>query len=1122
MKEVIPVELFPFLSCLEQIDKEAIEASQGNHGPTRANSVLVDRLKRRQKGFQDFVQALRKCGFEHTALILDPYYNYPVDTEDDETADTAGSVIGFKMIGTAIDVTIKGNLVPQNSEEQPEDCSELETYLAKKFKDHSSAESKKMRKELQKHLPQGAVFVNTAKGSIVATFRLSSEQAAKKLWEMYSEGKFQTMLQTVLVENTLKEDEKIPDKPLELNLSLVEDHFNQIQRKLAEIESKQEVEDSLLSTLTSKQEDSTGDDGSVHEMEIDIPPVYLGSNANSFILELREYQKELAAPAIEGKNTIICAPTNSGKTYVAIDIAKKHLDAGIGEAGGDTKKEPRVVFIVSTVNLVLQQKERFKNFLGDKYPVGTISGANSTEIPLKYLLKNHKVVVMTAQILVNALNSKSEKERVQLSDISLLLFDECHHADKEHSYNRIMERYLALKKQAGKQHRLPQVVGFTASLGTGKAQSVEKAEKHILLVSANLDAAVISTVKKNEEELKKYANVPKREIFHAPNTSQDPFVKIVSQVMDKIEALIKRVRGESYKVGPTDKAGQQYRQWVEQLYKGSIEEGDRFLVTYAEQLREYHVALTINASTTMKNAKKRLQRYFVSLNEKKFLPIDKKLKNIFEHAMEILEKIVEEQGEPVNPLLMHLKELLLKNYKDVKPQQEEDSNSETSKNDGANEASQKENGTEEKNLENKEDAMTVNREKSSGNESGNKSNGESTDDATNGQVMVEEDVTCDGDANETAGDTDEVEKGKAEVNGEHKKEPDRGEENASLTADNAQEDKPSDNRNEGKKEWKGPKGILFTRTRESTEALLDWIKETKELNAVLRPEKLVGSGDGNIGMTQNDQERVINRFHTGEKNLLLATSVAEEGLDIRDCNYVIRYDMMGNEISTVQSRGRVRADEGKYSVLVGQASGALKREHTSWFRESLMIEALSNVQSMDPRSFTQQVKAIQQKNFQERYYKKHLTATRKSVHLPGDVTFHCRKCNVEACQAHDIRTIKESHFVVINSDFRDFKVHTKKLSNPRTIDDIVFNKKIFCKQCHEDWGVTALINGVEWMCIKIRSFVLEFPGPNPQRRTFKKWKDLPFGIKEASSDELLQQATDGAQDDFDFDLNLDV
>lgn len=125
--------------------------------------------------------------------------------------------------------------------------------------------------------------------------------------------------------------------------------------------------------------------------------------------------------------------------------------------GNTSRKEPRVVFIVSTLNLVLQQKERFEAHLGDKYPVGEISGANATEIPLKYLLQNHKIVVMTAQILVNALNSKNKEERVDLNDITLLLFDECHHADKEHSYNRIMEKYLALKSQPGTQHSLPQV-----------------------------------------------------------------------------------------------------------------------------------------------------------------------------------------------------------------------------------------------------------------------------------------------------------------------------------------------------------------------------------------------------------------------------------------------------------------------------------------------------------------------------------------------------------------------------------------------------------------------------------------------------------------------------------------
>ena len=78
--------------------------------------------------------------------------------------------------------------------------------------------------------------------------------------------------------------------------------------------------------------------------------VYLGNNADSFgvcELELREYQKELAAPALEGKNTIICAPTNSGKTYVAIEIAKKHLESFSVDADG---KSPSFVIKPASSN----------------------------------------------------------------------------------------------------------------------------------------------------------------------------------------------------------------------------------------------------------------------------------------------------------------------------------------------------------------------------------------------------------------------------------------------------------------------------------------------------------------------------------------------------------------------------------------------------------------------------------------------------------------------------------------------------------------------------------------------------------------------------------------------------
>lgn len=102
MEEVIPVDLLPHLSCLQQTDKEAIEATQNNKGPTTANQTLVDRLKRRDKGFSEFVRALRKCGSEHTALLLDPYYNYPIDAGDDEVAVSEGSGVGYKKIGTAI------------------------------------------------------------------------------------------------------------------------------------------------------------------------------------------------------------------------------------------------------------------------------------------------------------------------------------------------------------------------------------------------------------------------------------------------------------------------------------------------------------------------------------------------------------------------------------------------------------------------------------------------------------------------------------------------------------------------------------------------------------------------------------------------------------------------------------------------------------------------------------------------------------------------------------------------------------------------------------------------------------------------------------------------------------
>lgn len=63
---------------------------------------------------------------------------------------------------------------------------------------------------------------------------------------------------------------------------------------------------------------------------------------------LRDYQMDVAKPALEGKNIIICLPTGSGKTRVAVYITKKHLDRRRTE--GQSGK------VVVLVNKVLQPK----------------------------------------------------------------------------------------------------------------------------------------------------------------------------------------------------------------------------------------------------------------------------------------------------------------------------------------------------------------------------------------------------------------------------------------------------------------------------------------------------------------------------------------------------------------------------------------------------------------------------------------------------------------------------------------------------------------------------------------------------------------------------------------------
>jgi Fanconi anemia group M protein len=112
---------------------------------------------------------------------------------------------------------------------------------------------------------------------------------------------------------------------------------------------------------------------------------------------------------------------------------------------------------------------------------------------------------------------------------------------------------------------------------------------------------------------------------------------------------------------------------------------------------------------------------------------------------------------------------------------------------------------------------------------------------------------------------------------------------------------------------KDVKIIIFNQYRDSTSNL----KEIMDSIGV-KSKIFVGQmKKKDTGMSQKKQKEILESFRNGEFNCLIATSVAEEGLDIPAVDLVIFYEPVPSAIRTVQRRGRTgRQEKGRVIVLV--------------------------------------------------------------------------------------------------------------------------------------------------------------------------------------------------------------
>lgn len=135
--------------------------------------------------------------------------------------------------------------------------------------------------------------------------------------------------------------------------------------------------------------------------------------------------------------------------------------------------------------------------------------------------------------------------------------------------------------------------------------------------------------------------------------------------------------------------------------------------------------------------------------------------------------------------------------------------------------------------------------------------------------------------------------------------------------------------------------ILFTQYRDTGQALKKILKEKK----IGKPELFVGQAKkGETGMSQKEQKRIIEQFREGEINILIATSIAEEGLDIPEVSAVIFYEPIPSAIRAIQRAGRTaRLAKGKLIVLITKETRDEAYYYVSRSREKQMHTAIEHI-----------------------------------------------------------------------------------------------------------------------------------------------------------------------------------
>ncbi len=153
--------------------------------------------------------------------------------------------------------------------------------------------------------------------------------------------------------------------------------------------------------------------------------------------------------------------------------------------------------------------------------------------------------------------------------------------------------------------------------------------------------------------------------------------------------------------------------------------------------------------------------------------------------------------------------------------------------------------------------------------------------------------------------------------------------------------------------------IIFANFRESVKEIVNVLKRIDNV----KPIEFVGQ---RMGITQKEQIKRLEEFRSGSYNVLVCTSIGEEGLDIPSMDIAIFYEPVPSEIRSIQRRGRVgRQKIGKIVVLIARETRDEAYKWSAYYKEKKMRKTLYGLKKEFKEEKNKKIQENKQKNLKE-------------------------------------------------------------------------------------------------------------------------------------------------------------